>query len=115
MPADAKERGQQALVLAQNPILQDALAATADWAMRSFAKASTPSEAWDARLRVMASEEFSAYLLAVIQFGRAEVDRLLKERDKMRAKKRERESLTEYLNNARVAREEFDRKTAELA
>lgn len=115
MAVDPIARGRQAALLAQNPLLKDALDAATAWAQRAFTAASTPEEAWDARLRLQAAEEFTAYLLAVIHFGKAKVDELLAERDKMRKRKRDRETMVEYLDRARRERSKFSENEAEVA
>ncbi len=104
---EPKERGAQASAIARNPVFQEAVAATQDWAIRSFSAASTPEDAWNARLRLNAAEEFVAYLRAVVALGQSEVDRLVAERDKMSARKRRKNELANYLNEARKARAEF--------
>ncbi len=108
MAATKQERGIRAQVLLGDEILREALEATRDWAMSNFNAAKDRDSAWDARLRVMAVEEFAAYLLATIQFGRAEVDELVRARDKLSKRKQEREELSTYLENARKARAEFE-------
>jgi hypothetical protein len=78
-----QERGAAAVAISKSPILQDAIAATQDWVVKSFNAATTAEEAWEARLRGKATEEFVAYLLAVIAMGRSETEKLIRERDKM--------------------------------
>jgi hypothetical protein len=112
---EPRERGQRAHDLVNDPLFKEALAATSARAMEAFARSKTPEEAWNARLRSMAVDEFAAYMLAVIQFGRAETEKLVRAREKMRASKRDKESFEEYLNKAREARDEFDESIAKVA
>ena len=109
------QRGHEAIQIASSRVLQDAITATQDWAMSSFSAATTRDEAWDARLRAKAVEEFVAYLLAVITMGRNATDALLKERDKLSDRKKRKESVIAYLDRARKARAEFDESQKEVA
>jgi hypothetical protein len=115
MARTPEQRGLEAIQISSSRVLQDAISATQDWATSSFHAATTPDEAWNARLRSKAVEEFVAYLLAVITMGRNSTDALLKERDKMSDRKRRKESVVAYLDRARKARAEFDESQKEVA
>jgi hypothetical protein len=108
MATSPKERGAQGIALSKSPILRDAVAATQEWAMRSFHEATSADEAWNARLRAQAVEEFVAYLLAVIALGRQDTAKLLKERDEMSERKKKKQSVIDYLDEARKERAKFD-------
>jgi hypothetical protein len=110
-----EQRGQEAIRISSSPVLQDAVNATQEWAMGSFSAASTPDEAWNARLRAGAVEEFVAYLLAVITMGRNATDAALKQRDKLSERKKRKESVVAYLDRARKARIAFDAEQEEVA
>ena len=104
---EPRERGAQAQMIAGSEVFKDAVAATQDWAMRTFRAAENPDEAWNARLRLKATEELVAYMLAVIQLGRSEADKLVAKHDAQSEKKKERENVVEYLEKARKARADY--------
>ena len=112
---DPADRGARALVLLKDPILAEALQATNDMVTRMFNSAETAEEAWSARLAGKAVGALQAHLLATIQFGKSEVEKMIRERDKLSDRKKRKESETDYLNAARKAREDFDDKMAVVA
>jgi len=112
---DPRTRGQEAVDLIGHPMLRDAVNAAHEWATRTFSQAKTPEEAWNARLRMMACDEFAAYLLAVIQLGKTETEKIVREHEDMKQKKRDDVSLDSYLTEAREARAEYDQKRGLLA
>ena len=112
---DPRTRGQEAVDLIQHPMLRDAITCAHDWAMRTFSQANTPEDAWNARLRMKAADEFAAYLLAVIQLGKTETEKLVRDHEKMRKSKKENVPIEQYLEEARQARQEYDEKHGILA
>jgi len=107
MPRTPEQRGAEAIAVSKNPILQDAIGATQEWALQSFHGATNADEAWNARLRAHAVEEFVAYLLAVITLGRNATDQLVAKHDKLSERRKRRESVVEYLNTAREERAKY--------
>jgi len=110
-----RERGEQAAEIARHPVLRQALEATREWAMEAFNQAKTPDDAWNARLRVMAVDEFIQYLMAVIQLGRSETAKIEREYENMRKKKRDKISFADHLVAARKARAEYDEQQEKVA
>ena len=113
MATAPQDRGARAAAISSSEILQEAISATQDWAQSTFRASTDRDEAWNARLRMQAVEEFVAYMMAVIQMGRAATEKLIVERDKMSQRKRDRDSVVDYLDNAREARADFLRKQQE--
>jgi hypothetical protein len=90
--------------------LREALSAVRAWALSSFHAASSPEEAWQAKMRADAANEFAAVMLATIQLGKQAAGQLMTDREKMSRRKKERQSAADYMTEAAEARSAYLKK-----